>query len=192
MPGPSAGPACAAAPATVAAADPGPDVQPAIVGTAPLRSHAGHWPDEAACAAQAAALAARPEVWLSCIELEGPLGAGKTTFARHLLRALGVTGRVRSPTYTLAESYEVGGRTAWHFDFYRFDDPREWIDAGLRDAFVAPGLKLVEWPERARAVLPVPDLRVAIEPGDGDERRVRLEACTPRGEALLGGELERP
>ncbi|MFY7903552.1 MAG: cytochrome c5 family protein, partial [Rubrivivax sp.] len=61
MPGPSAGPACAAAPATVAAADPGPDVQPAIVGTAPLRSRSGHWPDEAACAAQAAALAARPE-----------------------------------------------------------------------------------------------------------------------------------
>jgi tRNA threonylcarbamoyladenosine biosynthesis protein TsaE len=144
------------------------------------------WPDEAGCAASAANLARCPALRDAFLTLEGPLGAGKTTFVRHLLRALGVRGRVRSPTYTLAEPYEVGGHTAWHFDFYRFDDPREWMDAGLRDAFAAPGLRLCEWPQRARALLPVPDLRLVIEPGDGEERRVRLEACTERGAALLG------
>lgn len=167
-------------------ADPASGAKASIVGTVPLRSRFERWTDEAACAASAAALAARPGIWLSCIELDGPLGAGKTTFVRHLLRALGVRGRVRSPTYTLAEPYEVGGHTAWHFDFYRFDDPREWMDAGLRDAFAAPGLKLCEWPQRARALLPVPDLRLVIEPGDGEERGVLLEACTERGAALLG------
>lgn len=88
--------------------------------------------------------------------LRGDLGAGKTTFVRHLLRALGVTGRIKSPTYALVEPYDLpapaGGPTmppAWHADLYRFDDPREWEDAGLRELFASPGLKLVEWPEKA-------------------------------------------
>ena len=156
-----------------------------ILGSRPL-----HWPDEAACAATAQALAARPALRDACIELEGPLGAGKTTFVRHLLRALGVTGRIKSPTYAVVEPYVLPWGPVSHFDFYRFDDPRELEDAGLRELFAAPGLKLAEWPAKARALLPVPDLRVLIEPapsagGDGEARRVELQACTPRGLELL-------
>lgn len=119
------------------------------------------------------------------IALEGPLGAGKTTFTRHLLRALGVDGRIKSPTYALLEPYEVDGRAVSHLDFYRFDDPREWIDAGLRDVFAAPGLKIAEWPDRAAAVLPPADLLIRIEPQIDETRRIEVNACTPRGVELL-------
>jgi len=119
------------------------------------------------------------------IALEGPLGAGKTTFTRHLLRALGVPGRIKSPTYSLLEPYQVDGRAISHLDFYRFDDPREWIDAGLRDVFAAPGLKIAEWPDKAAAVLPIPDLQIRIEPRLDETRRVEVNACTPRGVELL-------
>jgi tRNA threonylcarbamoyladenosine biosynthesis protein TsaE len=120
------------------------------------------------------------------LELRGHLGAGKTTFVRHLLRALGVQGRIKSPTYTVMEPYELPrGGSAAHFDFYRFTDPREWADAGLREVFAAPGLKLAEWPEHAAAVLPVADLRLYIEAQVDDSRSVRVEAGTARGLALL-------
>jgi tRNA threonylcarbamoyladenosine biosynthesis protein TsaE len=143
------------------------------------------WRDETDCAAHARRLAARPALRDAYLELEGPLGAGKTTFVRHLLRALGVTGRIKSPTYALLEPYEVNGVAVSHLDFYRFDDPREWEDAGLRDVFAAPGLKLAEWPEHARAALPDPDLRVTITPRNGDMRDVSLDAFTPRGVQLI-------
>ncbi len=119
------------------------------------------------------------------IELRGPLGAGKTTFVRHLLRELGVTGRVKSPSYAVVEAYELPAFNCWHFDFYRFKDPHEWEDAGFRDLFAAPGLKLAEWPEKAQGVLPVADLRIDIEPVPADHREVRLTAFTPRGMELL-------
>jgi tRNA threonylcarbamoyladenosine biosynthesis protein TsaE len=144
------------------------------------------WPDEAACAAFAARLAAAPTLFPSSfIALDGPLGAGKTTFVRHLLRALGVAGRIKSPTYAVLEPYTVGGHALSHFDFYRFDDAREWDDAGFRDVFAAPGVKLVEWPDRAAAVLPVPDWRVHIEPVDNGARRVGVQARSDHGVALL-------
>ena len=149
-----------------------------------------HWPDEAACAASAAALAAHPALADAFIELHGPLGAGKTTFVRHLLAALGVQGRVKSPTYTLMEPYRSdaahGAFPIAHFDFYRFDDEREWEDAGFRDVFAEPGLKLVEWPEKAEALLPPCDLRLLIAPHDtGAARELRLQAMSARGEELL-------
>jgi tRNA threonylcarbamoyladenosine biosynthesis protein TsaE len=144
------------------------------------------WPDEAACAAFAAVLAASPGIGDAFIALHGPLGAGKTTFARHLLRALGVQGPVKSPTYAVVEPYALPGVAISHFDFYRFTDPREWSDAGFRDVFAAPGLKLAEWPEKAEGLLPEADLRLWIEPGDGDARDVRLEAATALGLALIG------
>ena len=156
-----------------------------------LETRTQTWPDEAACRASAAALAARPALREAFVELHGTLGAGKTTFARHLLQALGVTGRIKSPTYTVMEAYPLPARPGEpdlpvsHFDFYRFDDPQEFEDAGFRDVFAAPGLKLAEWPEKAAGLLPVPDLRVELEPLDGDERRVTFTACTPRGVALL-------
>ena len=117
--------------------------------------------------------------------LSGPLGAGKTTFARHLLRSLGATGRIKSPTYALLEPYELPGLKASHLDFYRFDDPREWLDAGLREVFEQPGLKLAEWPDKAGTLLPVPDLRLQITPHDDGHRDVTVHANTPRGVELL-------
>jgi tRNA threonylcarbamoyladenosine biosynthesis protein TsaE len=120
------------------------------------------------------------------IELHGPLGAGKTSFVRHLLRALGIAGRIKSPTYALLEPYELDGWHISHIDLYRLEDAREWSDAGLRDTLAQPGLKLIEWPDKAGGRLPQPDLRLHIEPtGDGDERQVTLEACTPLGLELL-------
>lgn len=163
------------------------------------------WPDEAACAATAAALARRPGIWSATIELQGDLGAGKTTFVRHLLRALGVTGTVKSPTFAVLEPYEVKGQAISHFDFYRFNDPQEWEDAGFRDIFGAPGLKLSEWPDKAVGLLPRPDLRItivaaAIQTAAGSDssininsdsnnnhepREVTLDALSPLGQTLL-------
>ncbi|RYZ00423.1 MAG: tRNA (adenosine(37)-N6)-threonylcarbamoyltransferase complex ATPase subunit type 1 TsaE [Comamonadaceae bacterium] len=142
------------------------------------------WPDEDHTRAFAERLAAQPGIADAFITLQGELGAGKTTLVRHLLRALGVQGRIKSPTYAVVEPYEVDGRAIWHFDFYRFDDPREWEDAGFRDVFAAPGLKLAEWPDKAAAVLPPADLAILIELADDDTRRVTLTPNTPRGEEL--------
>jgi tRNA threonylcarbamoyladenosine biosynthesis protein TsaE len=143
------------------------------------------WSDEAACAACAAKLARGPALADATVELHGPLGAGKTTFVRHLLHALGVGGRIKSPTYAVVETYDLAPLAISHFDFYRFDDPQEWEDAGLRDLFGAPGLKLVEWAEKAAPLLPVPDLRVTITPRDDTIRDVRFDAMTPIGLQLL-------
>jgi tRNA threonylcarbamoyladenosine biosynthesis protein TsaE len=155
---------------------------PEILGTRQLA-----WPTEADCARDAARMAACPALREALVELHGPLGAGKTTFVRHLLRALGVTGHVRSPTYALLETYRPDdGAPVAHLDFYRFGDPREWDDAGLREVFAGPGLKLVEWPQQAQGRLPRPDLRILIEPDPpGQARTVRLEALSERGRELL-------
>ena len=154
-----------------------------------LETSTHHWPNEAACAASAAALARRAGLRNAFIELHGPLGAGKTTFARHLLHALGVPGRVKSPTYALMEPYESGAGGApfdiWHFDFYRFDDPQEWEDAGFRDVFASGGLKLAEWPEKAAGLLPEADLRIHIEPFADARREARFTAHTPLGMELV-------
>lgn len=166
-------------------------IHPAIVKTTV-------WADEADTRAFAARLAqallALPQSGDALIELRGDLGAGKTTLARHLLQALGVSGRIKSPTYALLESYAIdlptGPLAVSHLDFYRLGDPQEWEDAGLRDLFAAPGLKLVEWPERVAGLMPVPDLRVFIDlaaPGEqeGPIRQVRLQAASATGQALL-------
>ena len=147
------------------------------------------WPDEDATQAFAAGLADAPEVRHAFIALHGDLGAGKTTLVRHLLRALGVSGRIKSPTYAVVEPHEIPGPsgilTAWHFDFYRFADPREWEDAGFRDIFASTGLKIAEWPEKAQGVLPTPDLDISITSDAHDVRQVALAASTPVGERLL-------
>ncbi len=135
----------------------------------------------------AAALAAQPALRHAFIELQGNLGAGKTTFVRHLLRALGVAGRIKSPTYAVVEPHEVPGLAIWHFDFYRFSDPREWEDAGFRDIFASPGLKLAEWPEKAAALLPPADLVIQLEVQPDEARRATLTAQTATGAALLQG-----
>ena len=143
------------------------------------------WPDEEATLAYAARLASHPAIGNAYIELHGELGAGKTTLVRHLLRALGVQGRIKSPTYTVMEPYEARGLRIFHFDFYRFHDPREWEDAGFRDVFGGPGLKVAEWPEKAGALLPPADLVVRIEAQEDDTRQVTLKAQTAIGQELL-------
>lgn len=144
------------------------------------------WRSEADTQAFAAALAAKPAIADAFITLHGELGAGKTTLVRHLLRAMGVAGRIKSPTYAVVEPHEAAGaRPVWHFDFYRFDDPREWEDAGFRDIFAGRGLKLAEWPEKAAGVLPVADLAIALDPQADDSRQVTLSAHTARGQELL-------
>ncbi|MEN5423861.1 tRNA (adenosine(37)-N6)-threonylcarbamoyltransferase complex ATPase subunit type 1 TsaE [Comamonas aquatica] len=158
---------------------------PSIVESAPADERVLTWQDETATAAFAAALAALPEARNAYITLHGDLGAGKTTLVRHLLRSLGVAGRIKSPTYAVVEPHEAPGLAIWHFDFYRFDDPREWEDAGFRDIFAAEGLKLAEWPEKAAALTPPADLAIHIEAIDETQRRVTLRTSTERGRRML-------
>lgn len=132
-------------------------------------------------------LAAQPSLRNAFVELHGNLGAGKTTLVRHLLRSLGVAGRIKSPTYAVVEPHEVAGLNIWHFDFYRFSDPREWEDAGFRDLFASRGLKLAEWPEKAVGLLPVADLAVELQVQADESRLALLTAHTPTGAALLQG-----
>jgi tRNA threonylcarbamoyladenosine biosynthesis protein TsaE len=143
------------------------------------------WPTQAATQLFAATLARQPALRNAFIELQGELGAGKTTLVRYLLQALGVLGRVKSPTYAIVEPYELPDLSVWHFDFYRFSDPREWADAGFRDIFASSGLKLAEWPEKARGFIPPADLLIQLETLDETSRQVTLTAQTPTGVALL-------
>ena len=147
------------------------------------------WKDEAATQLFANRLAAQPALNQAFIELHGELGAGKTTLVRHLMCALGVTGRIKSPTYAVVESYGLPGVnvSVWHFDFYRFNDPREWEDAGFRDIFASPGLKLVEWPEKAAQFIPTADLVIRIEVRVDETRWVTLTTQTIAGDALMAG-----
>jgi tRNA threonylcarbamoyladenosine biosynthesis protein TsaE len=144
------------------------------------------WSDEAACVAFARRLAAAPSLRPdSTLAVAGPLGAGKTTFVRHLLRALGVQGRIKSPSFSVLEPYEIDGLAISHFDFYRFTDPREWADAGFRDVFASPGLKLAEWPENAADVLPLADWEMTLAVLADEQRQVSVHALTPHGRQLL-------
>ena len=119
------------------------------------------------------------------VHLHGDLGAGKSSLARALLRGLGVTGTVRSPTYTLVERYPLAdGREAWHMDLYRIGDPGELDFLGLDEG--AASLWLVEWPERGAGALPPVDLRIDLEMF-GEGRQARLTAGSPAGEQWLAG-----
>ena len=118
-------------------------------------------PDEAATLRFGAALAAGVAPG-RVLYLRGELGTGKTTLVRGLLGALGHTGRVKSPTYTLVEVYTLSRLNFYHFDFYRFKDRSEWLSSGFRDYFNPQSVCVVEWPERA-GNLPAPDLDISLE-----------------------------
>lgn len=139
-------------------------------------------PDTDATEALGQALAhTRPAV--AVVHLRGDLGAGKSTVARALLRALGVAGAIRSPTYTLVERYAVEGGEAWHLDLYRIGDAGELEFLGLDEG--AAVLWLVEWPERGGAALPPADLQVDLSV-EGNGRAARLVAASPQGQQWLG------
>jgi tRNA threonylcarbamoyladenosine biosynthesis protein TsaE len=116
--------------------------------------------------------------------LDGDLGAGKTTLVRGLLRALGDSGPVKSPTYALVEIHVVSGLNLYHFDFYRFNQPEEYLDAGLDEYFADDGICLVEWPERASPYLPAADLHIRLTVA-GAGRLARIEAGSERGARCL-------
>jgi tRNA threonylcarbamoyladenosine biosynthesis protein TsaE len=135
---------------------------------------------EALGAALARAYAGGAEAGSAVIYLHGELGAGKTTCVRSLLRRLGVTGLIRSPTYTLVETYRPDGVTCVHVDLYRLGGPDAVEELGLRDYLGSDCLLLVEWPAKGGNALPPPDLEVTLT-YENDSRRARLAARTPLG-----------
>jgi len=174
----------------------------------PNGSYAVHCSDEAATAALVQSLAQSlsasinsqirqsPETTHLHISLHGDLGSGKTTAVRYLLKELGYTGKVKSPTYSLCEPHVLQinqhAIRLYHFDFYRMQSPSEWIEAGLQEHFTghAPTICIVEWPEKAGNTLPLMDLGIDIKANPSIhhheyERQVTFHANTPRGQGLL-------
>ena len=164
---------------------------------APLASLKHHCRQEAETSALAKSFATTLQQWMKQnpeghlnIALDGDLGAGKTTFARHLIQGLGYEGKVKSPTYTLCEPYSLSIKNqsyvAHHFDLYRMRDPLEWQEAGFAEYFDAPGFCLIEWPEKANGTLPPFDIRIELIPGsDENERVITMRALTNDGVDIL-------
>jgi tRNA threonylcarbamoyladenosine biosynthesis protein TsaE len=172
----------------------------------PNGSYTVHCSDEAATAALVQSLAQALSASINFqasqspaaahlhISLQGDLGSGKTTAVRYLLKELGYTGKVKSPTYSLCEPHilQINQHAIhlYHFDFYRMQSPSEWIEAGLQEHFSShePTICIVEWPEKAGNTLPLMDLGIEIQAnsgGDRHERQVTLYANTPSGQELL-------
>jgi tRNA threonylcarbamoyladenosine biosynthesis protein TsaE len=117
--------------------------------------------------------------------LRGDLGAGKTTLTRGLLRGLGYTGKVKSPTYTLVEPYKDSRIVVYHFDFYRFTHAEEFLEAGLDEYFEGNGVRLVEWPDHAGSYLPAADLEVRLQVSASGGRDFELWALSEEGQTCL-------
>ncbi|NOT18485.1 MAG: tRNA (adenosine(37)-N6)-threonylcarbamoyltransferase complex ATPase subunit type 1 TsaE [Sulfuriferula sp.] len=148
----------------------------------PLR-HSIHLADESATLAFGTAIARHLTAGL-VIYLHGNLGAGKTTLSRGILRGLGFMGKVKSPTYTLVEVYELSSLNLYHFDLYRFNDALEWEEAGFREYFNETSVCLVEWPEKAAELLPPPDINLYLTLND-ESRDAELVALSQEGQLCL-------
>ncbi len=118
------------------------------------------------------------------VTLSGELGAGKTTLARGILRGLGHTGKVKSPSFALVEPYPFSRLYLYHFDFYRFTEPRELEEAGFREHFNPDSVCLVEWPEKAAGVVPAADIRITLK-AQGSGRQLEIDADTEAGRRCL-------
>jgi len=118
------------------------------------------------------------------VYLSGELGAGKTTLARGILRGLGYGGRVKSPSFALVEPYKFSRLYLYHFDFYRFTDPRELDEAGFREHFNPESVCLVEWPENAAGAVPPADIRIELKVAGGG-RQLEIDANTEAGRRCL-------
>jgi tRNA threonylcarbamoyladenosine biosynthesis protein TsaE len=148
--------------------------------------------DEAATLACGARFAKVVQAGL-VVYLHGDLGAGKTTFARGVLHGLGYVGKVKSPTYTLVESYpilfnNIFNYTFYHFDLYRFIDENEWEAAGFRDYFNPQSVCMIEWPEKAEHMLPIPDVNIQLsllDLGTAMGRKITFSAASPLGVQCL-------
>jgi len=140
-------------------------------------------PDEAATLALGARLAQALAPGM-VIFLEGELGSGKTTLVRGVLRGLGWQGKVKSPTFTLVELYAISSLNLHHFDFYRFSQPEEYLDAGLDEFFNNAAICLVEWPDKAGDYLAQPDLRILLSIAGGG-RRGQFIPLSEAGRACL-------
>ncbi|WP_374264445.1 tRNA (adenosine(37)-N6)-threonylcarbamoyltransferase complex ATPase subunit type 1 TsaE [Zoogloea sp.] len=143
-----------------------------------------HLPDESATLTAGERLAGTLPARLT-LYLRGDLGAGKTTLTRGLLRGLGFTGKVKSPTYTLVEPYKDSRIAVYHFDFYRFTDAEEFLEAGLEEYFEGDGIRLVEWPDRAQPYLPAADLEISLHVVASGGRQLALRALSTEGQRCL-------
>lgn len=153
----------------------------------PLVTHTFHLNDERAtleCGRRLAEVL-RPGMVL---HLSGDLGAGKTTLVRGLLAGLGHTGRVKSPTFTLLEPYNLSRLDFYHFDLYRFRDESEWIEAGFDELFTERAIAAIEWPEKAAGLVPPPDVRITLRvasAGAESGRDATFEGVTERGRQCI-------
>ncbi len=119
------------------------------------------------------------------LHLQGELGVGKTTLVRGFLQALGHTGTVKSPTYTLVEPYQISGKKIYHFDFYRLTDPQELEYMGIRDYLAEEMLALIEWPEKGGELTPFADLQIQLFYHNPTERLLKLQALTAIGQTIV-------